>query len=507
VRHAALALQASDTSLLVGAGSALAMGLPLVLLVLLGHPHGAVYAAFGAFTGLYAADRPYPRRARALALVASGFVVAVALGAVAGLVLGPWAWVAALAAAAATAKWACDSARVGSPGAWMFSFAFAASSQAVTGPGDVTDRALLAAAGAVLAGGASLLGVLVEPHGPPRRATAAALEVTREVVGLGDAATSRSWHRAHTAIIRAESAVAGAAEPHRSRLRSSLRDAERLLTDAVLDRGGPDTAAEVRRLRGAATELRGSRPAEVAALRRRHGRHAAVLRLVAAARVLLGVAAAGAGAELLHLGHPYWAPLSAAAVLQSSHVRMTWHRSLQRGLGTAAGLLVAAALLAMHPSGLVVAVLVVVLQLGIEVLIGRNYALGVLFITPVTMLLSELLLPTPAERLVTDRLVGVALGIVVGLGAALLVAHPRAAMTLRHAMERCRVAMAHLDAQDAVGRDVAATEELRDALVELRTAEETARGETWPVGVLPSAVAEVEDRAYRLLATRARFDG
>ena len=44
--------------------SALAMGLPLLALVLAGRPREAVFAAFGAFTGLYGADRPYRLRAR-----------------------------------------------------------------------------------------------------------------------------------------------------------------------------------------------------------------------------------------------------------------------------------------------------------------------------------------------------------------------------------------------------------------------------------------------------------
>src|SRR6478609_6447459 len=90
-------------------------------------------------------------------------------------------------------------------------------------------------------------------------------------------------------------------------------------------------------------------PAPVQELRRQHGRHLAALRLVSSGRVLLGAGVAAAGAMLLGLGHPYWAPVSAAAVLQSTHVRMTWHRSIQRGLGTAAGLVLGALLLQAQP--------------------------------------------------------------------------------------------------------------------------------------------------------------
>jgi uncharacterized membrane protein YccC len=238
-------------------------------------------------------------------------------------------------------------------------------------------------------------------------------------------------------------------------------------------------------------------------MRREQRRHVAVLRRLTATRVLLGAGVAGTGALLLGLGHPYWAPVSAAAVLQSTSVRMTWHRSIQRGLGTAAGLLLGALLLSAHPRPVTIAVLVVLMQLGIEVLIGRNYALGVVFITPMTLLLSDLLVPSSAYSLVRDRLVGVALGIVVGLAAALLVAHPRAAVTLRQAVDRCEVAMSW--ARSAVsGQRVPATQELRDALVELRAAEDVARGETWPAGIPLTAVADTERRAYRALAAHRR---
>ena len=468
--------------------SALAMGLPLLALVLAGRPQAAVFAAFGAFTGLYGADRPYRLRARTLAGVAAAFVAAVALGSAGGMVLEHWWWVVAVAAVAAAATWGCDAAAIGSPGAWMFLFAFAASTQVPAQPREVVTRSLLAAAGAAVAWTVAMVGVLADPRGPERRATAAALSAAAQVLRLGEGATSRHWHVAHAALRRAERYAAAAPSAVAGPLLRRLVRAEVLLTDAVLAPAEPGVAAQAERLlaegrslgrararwrrpeagsaaggspsaapsaagslaggpgRDALTpddaEVVASLPAPVQLLRRQHVRHLAVLRLVGSGRVLLGAGVAGAGALLLGLGHPYWAPVSAAAVLQATHVRMTWHRSIQRGFGTAAGLVLGALLLQAHPDPVVVAVLVVLMQLGIEVFLSRNYALGVLFITPMTMLLSDLLVPSSTYVLVRDRLGGVALGITVGLAAALLVAHPRAAATLRHAVERCRVAMA-----------------------------------------------------------------
>jgi uncharacterized membrane protein YccC len=237
----------------------------------------------------------------------------------------------------------------------------------------------------------------------------------------------------------------------------------------------------------------------VRVLRAQQARHAAALRLLTASRALIGAASAGSLSLALHLGHPYWAPVSAAAVLQSTHVRMTWERSVQRGLGTAGGLLLGAVLLEARPAPWAIATLVVLLQLGIELLIGRNYALGVVFVTPLTMLMSDLLSPGLAQTVLLDRLTGVSLGIAVGLAAALLVVHPRAAASLRHALERCRAATGWAEAA-AGPSSAAARDELRDALLELRTADETARGETWPSGVSHADVAATEHRARRALA-------
>ena len=316
--------------------------------------------------------------------------------------------------------------------------------------------------------GVAMLGALGDPGGPERRAVAAALRTTAQVLGLGADATPRDWHVAHVALRRAERCAGAAAPAARPPLLALLHRAEGLLTDAVLAPDDPRVAAQAglllqdraplrrpparwprRRRPGRTVEAAGpdrtdarwSPPPEVRVAREQQVRHVAVLRLFTAARVFLGAGVAGAGALALGLGHPYWAPVSAAAVLQATHVRMTWHRSIQRGLGTAAGLLLGALLLAAHPDPVLIAVLVVLMQLGIEVFIRRNYALGVLFITPMTMLLSDLLVPSSTYDLVVDRLGGVALGIVVGLAAALVVSHPRAAVTLRHAVDRCELAM------------------------------------------------------------------
>ncbi|WP_346053547.1 FUSC family protein [Amycolatopsis dongchuanensis] len=139
-----------------------------------------------------------------------------------------------------------------------------------------------------------------------------------------------------------------------------------------------------------------------------------------AAKVGLGVLAAGLLAHFLHLGHPYWTMIAAAAVLQSTHLNHTVHRTVQRVLGTLVGVVLGGLLLAADlPTPAKLACIVVALLCG-ELTVIRNYALAMVFITPLTLLLSSLLTPPDAFGLASDRLLDTVLGALVGLAAALV---------------------------------------------------------------------------------------
>jgi hypothetical protein len=520
-RPAVLALHPGDVGLTTALGAVLAMGAPLLALTLAGHPRDAVFAAFGSFTGLYGGDLPCRPRAIRLAAVGCAFVSAVILGGAAGSLAGTWAWVVAIALVAAVAKYSCDAARIGAPGAWMFVFTFAASIPTPGAASELSRHALLAAAGAAVAWCVALIPALRDPLGPARRATAWALERTADILAAGNTAGPPARYLAHTALDRAASYLRLAPVGTRVPLVLALDHAEDLLLNAVLAPGTEDRLPEELALRRSAAQLRrnrgrpawrtpvavtvstaGSDPGLMAPRPSpgpgRSAGHETATRLLASARGFVAAGAAAAISLTLGMGHPYWAPVSATAVLQSGHARLAWHRGLQRGTGTALGLLLAALLLLLHPGPLVLAVLVVVLQLAAQLLTARNYALGVVFITPLTMLLSELLQPSPARALVWDRFAGVALGILIALAGALLVRHPAITPLLRRAMDRCDAALTAALAQDT---DAWITSrELHHAVVELRAAEDVARGEAWPTRIPRSAVADLELRAYQALA-------
>jgi len=216
----------------------------------------------------------------------------------------------------------------------------------------------------------------------------------------------------------------------------------------------------------------------------------------------------GAVALGLGLGHGYWAALSAAAVLHSVDVRTATRRAVQRTLGTAAGLVLAVAVLGLRPGPLALAGTVVALELLLEYAVARNYGLGVVFLTPLALLLTELAAPAePTGALVLDRAAGSLLGVLLALLCALAVVHDRAAVRARRALAACVLASAQAREALAAGRAGAAPEVLQArlaaAVVELREAEDAAAGELWPAGTDPADLARAERRAYRLLGLLA----
>lgn len=135
-----------------------------------------------------------------------------------------------------------------------------------------------------------------------------------------------------------------------------------------------------------------------------------------AAGCLLAGTLATAISGPLGLGHPYWAMVAAVVPL----VAREWHqqvtRGIQRVLGTFAGLLLAAGLLLLELPALALVVVVILLQGLAELLIGRNYALALVAVTPLALLMVHLVAPTSPRELLLDRGVETLLGVLVGVG-------------------------------------------------------------------------------------------
>ena len=123
---------------------------------------------------------------------------------------------------------------------------------------------------------------------------------------------------------------------------------------------------------------------------------------------------------IFEMNNGYWIPVSALAVLQGANSYIVGKRALHRIIGTSVGLMLCFFILSNFNSNLGIAVSIIVLQVIIELLIARHYALAVVFITPISILLAEAGSITHADPLqliesrFLDILIGSAIGVVGG---------------------------------------------------------------------------------------------
>lgn len=553
-----LALHRADGALLFAARGALAMALVALPVAFAGRPDLSVYAMLGAFTTTFGRNLPYPRRSRVLAMVAVAMTALVGCGSALAAWVRPGAggWgaaavVTATAVVAGLAKLTCDATRLSGLGAVLLLFSFAVAANGSPTTADVLPQTGLTAAGATVAWVLGVSGWLTHPDRPQRFAVARAL---RELAGLltepggPGPDVQQARHRTTVAVLQAYHSL-GLAPPTqtdragREGIFVRLTDLSWSLLINSARRPPADPAATADQLLRQAdvlTERRRRPPALLPGLplaspaaqdgvdapmtpvapatgpgqpvtwratellmgRRAGGpEHRAVL-AVPAVRMVLGTGIAGGLAVAGGLEHSYWASISAAAVLHSVNLRTTAQRAVQRTLGTVVGLLLALGVLATDPEPVALACVIVLLEFLLEYFVPRNYGLGVVFLTPLALLMSDLASPAPAGQLVADRVLGSVLGIVVGLACALVVVHDRAALRVERALAACTRASDHAERSLAEGSGPQPPEvqvQLVLAVVELRDADDAAAGEVWPAGIDPAELAAAEQRAYLLL--------
>ncbi|SEQ66043.1 FUSC family protein [Mycolicibacterium nivoides] len=414
------------------------MAVPVLVGWLAGDTTAGLIATIGGFTSLYGSGRPYLNRGAYLGVVAVCFAVAVALGDWASS--APWLGVLTVTMIAAVATLVCHALSVGPPGAYMVVLACAAG----TGTPATLHLSPGHHAALVLAGGAfawlvHMSGALFRPRGPEKAAVAAAAAA---VVAYIETPSADTRHRAalllHTAWVNLVTYQPVQPKPDQTlyRLRVVNRRLHVLFAEAMraAEAGVPltyDGAALARHLAtvpaDAITDEHGAegvplgRPSIVQLLRRAMTPGSVSLQLTV--RVGIAVAISGVIAVLisqaLTMTHAYWA--MAAAVLML-HQGFDWQRTVARGvertLGTWLGLGVAGAILALHPQGLWLALVIGALQFVIEMYVVRNYTLAVVFITPAALTIASGGQPVDnlGELLLTrgsDTLIGCAVALAV----------------------------------------------------------------------------------------------
>ncbi|WP_030737413.1 FUSC family protein [Streptomyces sp. NRRL S-31] len=500
---------------------------PNLTLLALGRLDLAMYTMAGSLCALYGHNRPYAARARALAWVVLGMVGGLAVALLASaLTTNAAVLVTVGAVLAAVQKAVCDATRIGPPGNVVLTFISSASLFAPQTPGQVPGHVGLALAAGAWAWLVGMAPGLLRPHGPERRATAQALTATAayaDTRGTADghararAASAAAIHAAWQSLlavgarpdrtrgalqqllVRAEVALAAPADTDPDRLRAWARELR-----------GTGRVPQVEQPREAADELLGI-AAERAVPPRSPWQRLAPFAPIAA-RTALGCALAGYAALALGVGRPYWALVTAASLYQAN-VTLTWNRGVQRVVGNLLGVLafaVLAPLAHLHPAALVLCCLA--LNFGAEALIGRNYWLGSVCVTPMALLITEFARTQDPAELITDRVVDTLVGALVGFVAAVAVTNRRAGDRLGHALtaaERARESAARLLAEPhpAPRALESARRTLAAALVDLRATADAAAGEWWQRALPEERVVLAEQSGHRTLAATVRRQG
>lgn len=137
--------------------------------------------------------------------------------------------------------------------------------------------------------------------------------------------------------------------------------------------------------------------------------------LVNAITIFVGVLASGWLGLVLFDDHWYWATIAAIATLTgaNTHARLT--RGVQRFLGTAVGVVFAAAVMWLDPPILVVICIAILAQGLIELIVLRNYALAMVFITVIALLMVNMASPLSTATLIKDRVLETLVGVFVGM--------------------------------------------------------------------------------------------
>jgi Fusaric acid resistance protein-like len=139
---------------------------------------------------------------------------------------------------------------------------------------------------------------------------------------------------------------------------------------------------------------------------------------VIGARVVAGATVAALLGAQLGIQRVYWVVVPAVAILQKSHSsHITSSRALHRVFGTAVGLGVFWLVHRLSPHGLWVVALIASCQWVVEVVVARNYALALVFVTPLALTISLAGNPTNPGLVMGARLIDTALGASVALAA------------------------------------------------------------------------------------------
>lgn len=446
-------------------GSGFASGFPVLVGALAGHTDYGLTASIGGFVYLYAGGESYKKRALKLLLVSFGIALSFGLGTLMSGTL--WIMAAVLGLVGAAAMFIFSALGIQGPAPMFFVLAFLVSSGLPADPSQALFRAGLTFLGGIFAMGIALIGWLWNKHGPE----GAVLQKTYDQLAacLSAVGTPGFHHAQHQTVLMLRTArqtVLGKGNgrkksQHDERFFRLLEKADDIFLAIIhFSAESPDgeTAQIEKALRQTGDMLAHARvfntfqineneseprrklfeeinevlhiasgrlekqldgepsrlPSSFYFLRNAFDWKSPVL--IRALKYGLVLFAADMFALVFGFARSYWIPLSAAAVMLGTTVVFTLHRAIQRSAGTVIGVMLAGAILFFKPGGVYIAFCIAALQCLLEMLIVRNYALAVPFLTANALVITESMHGgAGAGYFMIARLTDVAVGSVIGL--------------------------------------------------------------------------------------------
>ncbi|MER5755842.1 FUSC family protein [Streptomyces sp. NPDC002088] len=374
-------------------------------------------ALFGSLIALWNTGQPLRSRIRTFSAVACVLPGSMALG----VLISPLPWLMAPALATVTlvavALYYAFMMEQG-PGPLNTFFACALGAYLGSHTDKAWDIVLVTLCSALLTGLLSFTDLAVRPRHPERSTVAAARSAVDAYTRLPahsdgpsdeplltarDHAT-RAVHRAW-GVLHAAQAHNAASAGHRALADELLHTESRLAHRLVADHF-PGIVAGYAETRDSHV----GRPVPRRLLRHALDRHSPAR--LTAGRNALSAGAAVLIAQLVGIGHPYWAVLSSAVVLHSGAARdFTLRRALHRVLGTLLGVVVVAGVWCLGPTRSEQVVILLIGVYGMNLLLSRQYTLAVIAVTAMATMANTASSPGSAVGdLFADRIVETLLG-------------------------------------------------------------------------------------------------
>lgn len=535
-------------------GSGFASGFPVLVGALAGHTDYGLIASIGGFVYLYAGGESYKKRALKLLLVSIGIALSFGLGTLLSGML--WMMAAVLGLIGAAAMFIFSALGIQGPAPMFFVLAFLVSSGLPADPSQALFRAGLTFLGGIFAMGIALIGWLWNKHGPEgavlqktyhqlaaclsavgtpgfhnaQHQTVLMLRTARQtVLGKGnrrkksrhDERFFRLLEKADDIFIAIIHFSAETPDRETAQIEKALRQTGDMLAHARVSctyqineneyeprRKLFEEINEVlhiasgrfdKQLDGEPSRL----PSSFYFLRNAFDWKSPVL--IRALKYGIVLFAADMFALAFGFARSYWIPLSAAAVMLGTTVVFTLHRAIQRSAGTVIGVILADAILFFKPGGIYIAFCIAALQCLLEMLIVRNYALAVPFLTANALVITESMHGgAGAGYFMIARLTDVAVGSVIGLLGTMLLWRRFSTKRLPELMRNV-IRLEGQFMEKLLTGQKADEHKLRVSLVRLRDAYDKALGEfphanadaLWP------AISGAQHLGYYLLSAQA----